>query len=128
MKKLLLILIFVLQSCDSLPPLMLEDKWAQNCSRDYGLKKGTVAYGDCVNNFRIQNQKNIQQMMNNNQLINNLLNQGQRRTLNNNTYVAPGVNRGRLTNQIISGQNRICYYSLLGSTSVVTVQKHEICP
>ena len=124
-----LTLIFILQSCQSLPPLMLEDKWAQDCSRDYGLKKGTVAYGNCINNFRTQNQNRVNQILNmNNPYLNNYLNQGKWRTLNNNPSVSSNVNKGRLTNQVISGQNRLCYYNSLGSANVITVKKHQICP
>ncbi len=122
-------MIFMLQSCKSLPPLMLEDKWAQDCTRDYGLKKGTIAYGNCINNFRQQNQRDVNAIMNmRNPYLNNFLNQGQWQTPNYNNNVTPNVNRGRLTNQVISGQNRLCYYNSLGATSVVTVRKHQICP
>lgn len=124
-----LTMIFILQSCLSLPPLMLEDKWAQDCTRDYGFKKGTIAYGNCINNFRQQNQRDVNAIMNmRNPYLNNFLNQGQWQTPNNNNNVTPNVNRGRLTNQVISGQNRLCYYNSLGATSVVTVGKHQICP
>ena len=120
--------LFVLQSCQSLPPLMLEDKWAQDCTRDYGFKKGTIAYGNCINNFRQKNQRDVNAIMNmNNPYLNNFLNQGRWQTPNNNS-VTPNVNKGRLINQVISGQNRLCYYNSLGATSVITVRKHQICP
>ena len=88
-----------------------------------------MAYGNCINNFRQQNNQRLNQLMNmNNPYLNNLLNQGRWQTPNNNTSVTPNMNKGRLTNQVISGQNRLCYYNSLGATSVITVRKHQICP
>ena len=101
---------------------------ARKCNKEFGLKLGTPAFGECMRNLsadRTQAFKALQP------LRQQLMQQGQWQTYDGtpvNSAPATTSTGGFLKSQSTSGQMRYCSYNQMGSTVIVTIARHQICP
>ena len=101
---------------------------ARKCNKEFGLKLGTPAFGECMRNLsadRTQAFKALQP------LRQQLIQQCQWQTYDGtpvNSAPATTSTGGFLKSQSTSGQMRYCSYNQMGSTVIVTIARHQICP
>jgi len=113
-------------------PSVWNDTWetvdARKCNKEFGLKLGTPAFGECMLKLSASRSSNFQAI---NPLTQQLLQQGQWQTYDGkslNAVPSTSGGGGYLRSQSVSGQMRYCSYDKMGATVIVTIARHEICP
>ena len=102
-----------------------ETRDARKCNKEFGLDLGTPAFGECMRNLSADRSQALRS------LSQRLRQQGQWQTYDGtpvNSAPATTSTGGYLKSQSVSGQMRYCSYNQMGSTVIVTIARHQICP